>query len=98
MTTTTQTWPDNVTARIVTRLGIHTHNLQATVDIHDDTPGPEARSTARCQACGRTHFEGLNYRHHVLEWAQTHADQCTALPKPTDHNPPTVQAAIRHSA
>ena len=85
MPTTTQTtdWPTGVTVRIVTRAGLAFHDPRATVDIHDDTPGPGARSTATCQPCGRTHDHGLNYRHQVLDWAQTHADDCTALPKPT---------------
>ncbi|MFF9003643.1 hypothetical protein ACF1GW_38760 [Streptomyces achromogenes] len=77
--TPTQAWAAGVTARLLTRAAILTGNRNATVDIHD-TP---QRSTALCQPCGWTKDHGITYRAQVLEWAQEHADQCTALAKPT---------------
>lgn len=75
-------WPEGVTVRILTRVGLHLGNLDATVDIHDDQPSRDARSTARCRPCGQDYDHGLTFRQQVLNWAQTHADQCTALPRP----------------
>ena len=79
--TPTQNWPAGVTARLLTRIGLRTDDPRATVDIHDDTTAD--RSTALCQPCGWTKNHGLTYRGQVLEWAQDHADHCTALPQPT---------------
>lgn len=80
---TDQAWPDGVTARILTRTGRLFNEMNATVDIHDEPAGTNARSTARCRPCGWTKDHGLTYRHQVLEWAQQHADRCTALAQPT---------------
>ncbi|MFB7500054.1 hypothetical protein ACFC09_36145 [Streptomyces sp. NPDC056161] len=66
----------NVSARILTRAASLAGNHDATVEIHDDS----RRSTARCQSCGWSKDHGIAYRPRVLEWAQEHADQCTALP------------------
>ncbi|MFF7476656.1 hypothetical protein [Streptomyces sp. NPDC008092] len=76
---TTQTWPEGTTARFLTRAGILTHDLNATVDIHDH----DDRSRATCRPCGWTKSHGLTYRDQVLEWAQQHADNCSALAQPT---------------
>ncbi|WP_330328201.1 hypothetical protein [Streptomyces pseudovenezuelae] len=77
-------WPAGVTARFLTRIGMRGRDLaDATVDIHDDQPAEDARSTARCRPCGWTKGNGLRFRTEVLAWAQEHADQCTALPNPT---------------
>ncbi|QLJ06836.1 hypothetical protein HZZ00_38055 (plasmid) [Streptomyces sp. NEAU-sy36] len=75
----TEPWPTGVTARFLTRAAILTGNNTATVDIHDDT----SRSHARCTSCGWTKSNGIAYRSEVIEWAQDHATQCTALPQPT---------------
>jgi hypothetical protein len=77
--TPTRAWAEGVTARILTRAAILTGNRNATVDIHD-TP---QRSTALCRPCGWTKDHAPALRHQVLEWAQEHADQCTALAQPT---------------
>ncbi|CAK7288657.1 hypothetical protein [Streptomyces misionensis] len=74
----TEPWPTGITARILTRAAILTGNHHATVDIHDDT-----RSTANCTSCGWTKSHGNAYRSEVIDWAQDHANQCTALPQPT---------------
>lgn len=73
-------WPDGVTARILTRIGMRSRDLaDATVDIHDT----DTRSTARCRPCGWTKDHGIAYRAEVLEWARGHAADCTGLPQPT---------------
>jgi hypothetical protein len=76
---TPEPWPAGVTARILTRGGILTNNQHATVDIHDTAH----RSTALCRPCGWSDDHGIDYRDKVLNTAQEHADQCTALAKPT---------------
>lgn len=82
-TITTDPWPTGVTARFLTRVGMHSrYFINATVDIHDDPPATGARSTARCRPCGWTNDHGLSYRHEVIQRAQDHADNCTALPNP----------------
>lgn len=63
-------------ARILTRAAALTGNHDATVDIED----AGTRSTARCRGCGWTKDHGTTYRVKVVEWAQGHADQCTAVP------------------
>jgi hypothetical protein len=81
MTTTVQTpttWPANVTARFLTRTGIHLRDLNATVDVTDTAD----RTIATCWPCGWTSEHGTAYRHQVLDRAQQHADGCTALPNP----------------
>lgn len=72
-------WPDGVTARLLTRIGMRSRDFaDATVDIHDS----DARSIARCRPCGWTRDHGLPYRDQVLEQAREHAAECTALPNP----------------
>jgi hypothetical protein len=73
-----RSWPTNVTARILTRSGLHIRDLAATVDITETG----SRTVATCQPCGWTTDHGTTYRHQVLEKAQHHADGCTALPNP----------------
>lgn len=77
----TQTpWPDGVTARILTRVGMRSRDfINATVDITN----ADDRSTATCRPCGWTRDHGLTYRDKVLEMAREHASDCTALPNPT---------------
>jgi hypothetical protein len=89
MDTTTDTtqaaWPENVTARILTRLGMCARDFHdATVDIIDvSSPGTNGTTTALCRPCGWTRHHGLPYRDKALEMAREHAAECTALPQPT---------------
>lgn len=79
-----QPWPDGVTARIVTTMGLRLGNPDATVDITTD-PGHgmnAAAHEATCRPCGWTASRSVD-RNKVIEKAQDHADGCTALPNPT---------------
>lgn len=82
--TTTTEWPAGVTARLVTRIGMRLADPTATVDIttHPARGMLPARLSAACQPCGWTQDRDDNHNK-VLDKAQDHADQCTALPKPT---------------
>lgn len=79
----TGSWPADVSARLLTRVGILLDDPDATVDIHDDEDEQHGRSTAVCRPCGWTKGHGLAYRNEVLDWARDHAADCTALTKPT---------------
>lgn len=85
-TTQTAPWPANVTARILTRVGLRSREfIDATVDIIDtprDRINTDGLSTALCRPCGWSKENGLTYRPTVLEWAREHASDCTALPNP----------------
>ncbi|MEV5915727.1 hypothetical protein AB0M00_43455 [Streptomyces chartreusis] len=79
----TTEWPKGVTARLVTRIGMRLDNPTATVDItthpaHDMLP---TRLSADCRPCGWTQDRDDNHNK-VLDKAQRHADNCTALPRP----------------
>lgn len=79
-----QPWPEGVTARILTRLGMRSREFaDATVDIHDNPDdGLGGSSTARCRACGWDKDYVLTHRYKTLDAAREHAADCTALPKP----------------
>lgn len=66
----TQPWPDGVSARYVNLAG-------ATTDIRESTGG---YTTAACQGCLYTWTGDVIAAHNR---AQTHAETCRALPRPT---------------
>ncbi|MYR84064.1 hypothetical protein GTY41_03670 [Streptomyces sp. SID685] len=68
----------DITARFLTRAASITGNYDAVVVIEENSR--TERSIARCVACGWTRDHGDAYRRQVVEWAQEHADQCTAVP------------------
>ncbi|MTE20307.1 hypothetical protein F0L17_14560 [Streptomyces sp. TRM43335] len=81
---TATTWPEGVIARYLTVGG-------ATVDI-SQKPNSTA-ATATCRGCTRDHYDTFTCKVTpetqramaliVGKWAQSHAETCRALPRPT---------------
>lgn len=74
MTTQTTSWPENVTARFLTIGG-------ATVDLLAADKWNPAQ--ALCLGCGTSNRDGGPGSIDPKRWAQTHAETCRAIPKPS---------------
>lgn len=73
--------PDGVTARFVTAYGRRFNDLRATVDVIT-ARGGGGNTQAVCRCCGRDHGYATIQRDKVLDWADEHAANCTAMPRP----------------
>jgi len=80
---TTIAWPEGVTARLVTRMGLLLNDPTAVVVLseqHHEGLYTPADHNAVCIPCGWTTSNSDHNK--TVEASQAHADGCTGLPNP----------------